>query len=891
MQEKQEHLVELAQDSLDTFEAIANKASEKISQSVHNHAEGIANINTFTGNSSVKAITKSSSEVREGYESLEREPAIARVVAEDDKGNQHVYYISRSSSLVLDGGVALSSYNAPIGKLAATQTGDEAIITVANKQRRFIVVEKIKYNPKKADGQWDSSFNIFEHEELAPQTIDSLRRLLTSGIVIEDIFAILNSGAETGDGITQGIKHQVRSAMALRDQPILDQFQDTIFRLPLDSQLIILGPPGTGKTTTLIKRLGQKLDVEYLDEDEKYLAQADVNGISHKNSWLMFTPSELLKHYVKEAFSRESVPASDERIKTWEIFRRDLARNTLGVLRSESGGNFIEKKDASFISPDTVYDHRDWFVDFSKYHKQKVIAQLANGIEILDRVKNQSAVISQLVVAVQSLKADHDLVGFYSTISRLESAIIPLMTESKKQVDEAIRKEGNWLLNHDKEIFKSMAAFLTSLNVVAEEEDDDEQFDDEGVDEVVAPSSNELVKAVQAYAKFIKTLSRNIYSKKSLAKSSKSLKIYEWLGDQRLPKDAILNEIGEKVSFQNGLRRFINASKRYVTDVPSSYRAYRKSSEKLTLYRSLPENPAHIDSAELDLLVLTTLRNARELLAIDFIANSLNDMRFNHLKLIASHFKNQILVDEATDFSVLQLAAMESLTNLKSRSFFACGDFNQRITSNGVRTLEQFKWISSRIQEQRIVTVYRQSKKLNDFSHALVKSLGGDLSSLGELPTASNHEGFPPVLAEGLQDADQVAEWLFNRIREVEISLGQLPTVAVLVNSEKEVQPLTDLLNDLLEDVNLNAVACVEGKSLGSESSVRVFDIQHIKGLEFEAVFFIDVDMLARNLPELFDRYLYVGSTRAATYLGVSCKEDLPKKLFPLRDSFSTKWN
>jgi predicted NACHT family NTPase len=71
--------------------------------------------------------------------------------------------------------------------------------------------------------------------------------------------------AETQSGISAGISHQVRTAMGLRDQPILDQFQGEIFRLPLDSQLIILGPPGTGKTTTLIKRLGQKLDIETLE--------------------------------------------------------------------------------------------------------------------------------------------------------------------------------------------------------------------------------------------------------------------------------------------------------------------------------------------------------------------------------------------------------------------------------------------------------------------------------------------------------------------------------------------------------------------------------------------------------------------------------------------------
>ncbi|WP_428841153.1 ATP-binding domain-containing protein [Bradyrhizobium pachyrhizi] len=70
---------------------------------------------------------------------------------------------------------------------------------------------------------------------------------------------------------------------------------------------------------------------------------------------------------------------------------------------------------------------------------------------------------------------------------------------------------------------------------------------------------------------------------------------------------------------------------------------------------------------------------------------------------------------------------------------------------------------------------------------------------------------------------------------------------------------------------------------------MRVFDIQHIKGLEFEAVFFIGVDGLARRLKELFPRYLYVGVTRAATYLGVTCEGRLPAILEPLRPQFSDR--
>lgn len=92
-------------------------------------------------------------------------------------------------------------------------------------------------------------------------------------------------------------------------------------------------------------------------------------------------------------------------------------------------------------------------------------------------------------------------------------------------------------------------------------------------------------------------------------------------------------------------------------------------------------------------------------------------------------------------------------------------------------------------------------------------------------------------------------------------------------------------------DHNLNVVACYKGQFAGQENDIRVFDIRYIKGLEFEAVFFIGIDKLASEKPELFDKYLYVGATRAATYLGLTCNgEELPTKVRSLQSGFASAW-
>lgn len=129
-----------------------------------------------------------------------------------------------------------------------------------------------------------------------------------------------------------------------------------------------------------------------------------------------------------------------------------------------------------------------------------------------------------------------------------------------------------------------------------------------------------------------------------------------------------------------------------------------------------------------------------------------------------------------------------------------------------------------------------------------------------------------------------------DRITEVEQEVDVLPSIAILVNHGNEVKPLADALTEELEDFNNRAVACSDGQSLGEGNDVRVFDVQHIKCLEFEAVFFVGEYLLAKNIPELFDKYLYVVATRAATFFGIICHNTAPKLINNLRSSFQPSW-
>lgn len=101
---------------------------------------------------------------------------------------------------------------------------------------------------------------------------------------------------------------------------------------------------------------------------------------------------------------------------------------------------------------------------------------------------------------------------------------------------------------------------------------------------------------------------------------------------------------------------------------------------------------------------------------------------------------------------------------------------------------------------------------------------------------------------------------------------------------------MADALNATLAEHNIQVIACREGQAVGQESNVRVFDNQHIKGLEFEAVFFVSIDQLATLHPALFGEYHYVGTTRAATYLDVTCQGSVPSAIESLRTHFCHDW-
>jgi hypothetical protein len=117
------------------------------------------------------------------------------------------------------------------------------------------------------------------------------------------------------------------------------------------------------------------------------------------------------------------------------------------------------------------------------------------------------------------------------------------------------------------------------------------------------------------------------------------------------------------------------------------------------------------------------------------------------------------------------------------------------------------------------------------------------------------------------------------RIGAVEDAVGRPPSIVIFVDGDELIDDLVDGIRRCWQNGFITIAGCKEGKVVGDAREVRVFDVPHIKGLEFEAVFFVGVDGLASRIriPDLLRRFVYLGMTRAATYLGITCEGTLPQ--------------
>jgi hypothetical protein len=711
---------------------------------------------------------------------------------------------------------------------------------------------------------------------------------LSKGIDELDIVSVLRKEAAEAELVRQKLRRTVIDRISLRDQPILDRYQGEIFRMPLDRRLVLLGPPGTGKTTTLIRRLAQKRLPEALSEEEAQLLSMSGlhEAFAGTYSWAMFSPTELLSLYLRDAFNREGVAAVDEvNLRTWSRERVELARNVLGILRSADRGVFQLDETADIIADGSSSGLRDLFDEFFGFVEDTVLEETAAAMRQLEDEAGDRDVASSVRQVRRALgghnpRAVRDLV-------RLIDAGPEILQPEIRRLDESITAElnrsANRLLSQNKGLLEELVDALPTLisdeRPIQEDEEDEDEYEDEG--ETLPPTRITRVQALDTLLSAIRSRARAAALGRSRVRG-RAGRLLEFLGD-RLPTAEETSNLGSLLLRRARVRAIRHAPRRSVMGVPRLYATFRREAVRDgRLFRSESSESvkqAHISPSETDVLILVMLRNARRL------AEQPSSISPDWLELITSRYLMQVFVDEATDFSAVQLACTIELAHPRLRSWFACGDFLQRITRHGVQDASDFRWLAPdgpAVELREVRIGYRQTRRLRD----LAATLAGPEADHAEEPVDQEDMDAWPLLAENHSGA-MLGEWLANRVLEVERAIGRLPSIAVFVDGDARIDGIVAATRPWLDRRNVRIVGCKDGRVVGDAREVRVFDVQHVKGLEFEAVFFVGIDQLAERLPDLFDRYLYVGITRAATYLGVTSEGLLPTRLEFARHHFA----
>jgi len=867
------------------------------------------------------------------YQKLAKEPFIcyAKVLVEIDgvKPFEQVYLFCRgytppSTVRPFSKNGVFVNRNAKLGDIASMKIGSSKEITfvIDNKKivKSFTLLEKSIFNPLKNE-IWDAkNNNIWIEEEENPKFLVSTIEFLSDFIsnknkgtaLLTEIEELEKVTLEDTEKIQQEKRQSQRvivDSISLKDSPILDEFQNDFSRLPLKSTNLLIGSPGTGKTTALIKRIHLKSDLFHLAETDEIVLESD-----EVRNWVMFTPNDLLKIYLKEAMNKENLSATDKQVLTWDKERSEIGRDVLKFLKTIDSGKFSRTNRNDILLDNSSKNLSDFTNEFINYYNLNFQNSLANSIEILEKNNPEAKILTKetfriaedfrtftneiklLFEQIKNRKISDEIYRNLSLIERFQR-IKPQLLILKNQIRNFIDKTLNDLIVSNPEIIEKISNLISQdVNNQNEEIESEEnpiteenfiELDDDEINEVEAEDVDLKIKAKKMLRNVIIRYAENL-SLKNKIKNKKYLQIFEMIE----PNIKEINDfyfLGRvNISLRQRIFNLLDYSKllEYVPNYYDKFRLDLISSE--TKYFSKDKldsiKKRRISQNEIDVLIYAMLQLASKIFEEkrDFLNQETN---YDLLENIKTRYKTQITVDEASDFSAIQLGCMYLLAHPKYKSISFAGDLMQRVTDVGISNWDECEFFSKQVSKKELEISYRQTPILLEIARKLYKNSIGQ-----EPPFRSNYSSEfnnPKPLKFNTDINEKLGKWIANRVAEIyKINNERLPSIAVFVPEENDIDFAYEAIQEQLNEISIDVEKCKEGK-FGEGSKVRIFSVEYIKGLEFEGVFFINVDEMQEKSDDLLDKYLYVGLTRATTFLGITHKSKFPEKIKFIENSFS----
>lgn len=681
----------------------------------------------------------------------------------------------------------------------------------------------------------------------------------------------------------------IREQGKLRFNPILDSVQNSIKTDYLyDGRVLIIdGGPGTGKTTTMIQRLKYLTDLYAIDMDADQdipsfkltIEQRNLLGelIQTRKDWIFFSPSELLKDYLADAMNREGFADTNSRVFNWERYKNDIIRDVYGLIDpTNENSPFATCRNNSTT---LIYQNSSAISDFRNYYLSE-LKNIAKSFPNIDKTQYSWGVLATNIQNKFQGIENYNLSSFIALFSNLEkmySSDCKLLTRKCIDLISDTTYKLLGIINTDDSLKSQMDKVLANINL---DEDNDSSANTEINDEEDLINEDEPGVDDATY-KAVRTWLRR-YSYKRIDNTIKLTKRQDILSEvlKNVVEDSELalsiRQIGELVLFDKYAKFTRGVVANMLTRIPNKYKAFRKEVLKsnqrgwnLSLLSEIIESKKgkqlHRQEQSLLLGFINTLVK-------NIIVRLPND-KISHKYVDAYHevCRPIIGIDEATDFSNVDIYAMMTLSRTELSSVTLCGDVMQRLTDSGLNNWEELNVIipKDKIVKAKLKTSYRQSTKLLDVAKAMYHD------TIGEEPNYVAYmksKKVPAPLMFASSNENEKVAWIEKRIREVYLAYGKrLPSIAIFMNDKNEISTFVQKLkdSDFIFDANINVVDGSQGNVLADGNQIRVYPIDVVKGMEFDVVFFHNIDNSLLSA-DLVKRYIYVGVSRAAFFLGVT---------------------
>lgn len=670
------------------------------------------------------------------------------------------------------------------------------------------------------------------------------------------------------------LSNYIREQGKLRYNPVLDPIQTKIKSdfLYDGTTLVIDGGPGTGKTTTMIQRLKYLTDIYAIEEDAKDIANGGrfklsqgqredlIERIENNRDWMFFSPSQLLKSYLADAMNREGLSDTNNKVTDWSEFRKAMMRRYgfFGV------GKRVQFIDCPTESGELIYSNAAPRITFIKFLREAICKEVALLPKVTGSLTAGMSMNAQRIISALAGIENDTLKGLIGRLNRMQDIILEKTIDVEAEIEE-LSIEMYAMILQDEKIANELRNFKLP------ESDVEQEFSSDFEDAELRANIKNWLSAF-CYNRY--------YSQEKLADEYVLMQLV--LGPLVDKIDANrLNRIGEGLLYEKYHIFTKGVEKLILRRIPKFYKEFRQYVVKQNLNEDwnvellskiLKQNKKQLHFQEQSLLLLIV----NDLIKVINQVNPNNTIKHKYMLAYKEYVRPIIGIDEVTDFSEVEIQAMLSFVLPEYNSVTLAGDLMQRLTVGGIKDWDELNNVINSPKIIELRTSYRQSKAML----AVAQNLYEDTIGVSPKYKAKLQESKVPKPLLIISDSEEKKlNWIESRIEDVYNAYSQtLPAIAIFINHKEDVSPFVEKMrsSEFFINAGIDIVDGSEGNVLGSRHQIRVYPISVVKGMEFDVVFFHNIDSSGFD-DDTIKRYIYVGVSRAAFFLGATMSKDLPE--------------